>query len=240
MEECGLQGNTVELLCVKGNPGRDPRYHTVTMAYTVSVEEGSEPTAGDDASTAKFYPLSEVQKMKDQFAFDHYEIVQELLTKLKVTQFDSFGRPYPTYKHVPAPILTADALVVRKNKESYDLLLITRGDEPYTGKLAIPGGHCDYNEDPEKGVLRELEEECNIKGKSLELLCVRGDPKRDPRYHVVTVAYIIGVDEGVEPKPGDDAATAKFYPLSELIKMKDQFAFDHWEIVQTLIKKLNV
>ena len=83
-------------------------------------------------------------------------------------------------------------------------------------------------------------EETNLKGESVELLTVRGDPQRDPRRHTVTIAYIVTVAADAEPKPGDDAATAKFIPFSEVIKMKDNYAFDHWEIIKTLLSKMKI
>ena len=80
--------------------------------------------------------------------------------------------------------------------------------EPFKGSLAFPGGFVDYNEDPEVGCLRELEEECGIKGKGIELVTVAGNPKRDPRTHVISIVYHVHIDEtSGEAKAGDDAAT---------------------------------
>jgi len=154
---------------------------------------------------------------------------------------DEYGRPYPDYTKRQPPFLTADALVVKKTKDgSYELLLITRKGEPFHGQYAFPGGHVDYNESPETGCLRELMEETSIKGLSTELLTVRGNPDRDPRRHTVTIAYIVPVEEDAQPIAGDDAATAKFLPISEVIAAKDKLAFDHWEIVKVLLDKLNI
>ena len=135
------------------------------------------------------------------------------------------------------PSLATDALVLRKHKtdDFHDILLITRGKDPFKGKMAFLGGFVDYNEEPLVGCLRELEEECNLHGKNPELVTVCGDPKRDPRKHIVTFCYKIEVDEAAKAKAGDDAATAKFYPLNEVIKKKDGFAFDHHEIIKTYI-----
>lgn len=64
------------------------------------------------------------------------------------------------------PRTAADAIVIKKNKETeeYELLLITRKKETFHGKYAFPGGHIDYGEDPVSSCIRELEEECGIKG----------------------------------------------------------------------------
>lgn len=72
--------------------------------------------------------------------------------------------------------------------------MITRGRGPFTGKLAYPGGRVNYNEDPEKGCLRELVEETGLKGKINRLLAVRGDPLRDPRHHIVSIFYVVDVE----------------------------------------------
>ena len=77
----------------------------------------------------------------------------------------------------PQPSLAVDAVVIRGD----EVLLITRGREPWKGMLAFPGGFVDKGEDPEESVIRELKEECGIDGKVVKILCVRGKPTRDPR-----------------------------------------------------------
>ena len=74
-------------------------------------------------------------------------------------------------------------------------MLITRGKEPHVGRYAFPGGHLDYNEDPKDCVLRELKEECAIDGGNPVLFTVRGAPDRDPRKHVVSIFYVVHVDD---------------------------------------------
>lgn len=157
-------------------------------------------------------------------------------------ELDPYGRPYPpVIGKYRVPFLTADAIVLRKSDKPYpDVLMITRADEPFTGSMAFPGGHIDYNEDPQVGVLRELEEECSLKGSNVRLLDVRGAPDRDPRRHTVSIIYLVDVPADAEPKAGDDAATAKFYPLNEIWKKRSTLAFDHGKIVETLVEKLGV
>ena len=67
--------------------------------------------------------------------------------------------------------------------------MITRGRDPFKGCYAFPGGFVDYGEDPEDACIRELQEECGIKGYKPELICVAGKPDRDPRKHVVSIVY---------------------------------------------------
>lgn len=94
------------------------------------------------------------------------------------------------------PSLTVDAIVTRANKlaTSHEILLITRGRDPFKGHYAFPGGFVDYGEDPCSAVTRELNEECNIKGSDPVLITVQGAPNRDPRRHTVTIAYHVTVD----------------------------------------------
>ena len=138
------------------------------------------------------------------------------------------------------PSLTTDAIVLRKHKSDpfHDILLVTRGHYPEEGKLAFPGGFVEYGENPENGCLRELKEETELEGKDIELLTVRGDPKRDPRRHIVSIFYIVNVDENAEPKGGDDAKEAKFYDLKYILTFeKNKIAFDHYGVMLELVKK---
>ena len=103
--------------------------------------------------------------------------------------------------------------------------------------FALPGGHVEYGEDPEECVVRELIEETTIKGSNPRLFTVRGKPDRDPRYHVVTIAYWVDVDPAAEPKGGDDAATAEFYDVDYVASLgAEKFAFDHFILVNDIIK----
>ena len=110
--------------------------------------------------------------------------------------------------------VTADAAVLRPRGDgTHDILLITRGGEPFKGMKAFPGGFVDYNEDPVVGCIRELEEECSVVGANPRLVAVAGKPGRDPRRHVVTILYRVDIEAEAEVKASDDAAKAKFYPL---------------------------
>ena len=138
------------------------------------------------------------------------------------------------------PSLTTDAIVLRKHKNDdlYDILLVTRGNEPCKDCLAFPGGFVDYGEDPQNGCLRELKEETELDGKDIELLTVRGNPKRDPRRHTVSIFYIVKVDPNAQPKGADDAKDAKFYDLKDIIEnQKERIAFDHYGVIEELVQK---
>jgi len=143
-------------------------------------------------------------------------------------------------KKYKIPSLTTDAIVLRKHKNDdyYDILLVTRGNEPCKDCLAFPGGFVDYGEDPQNGCIRELKEETELDGKDIELLTVRGNPKRDPRRHTVSIFYIVKVDPDAQPRGADDAKDAKFYDLKDIIEnQKERIAFDHYGVIEELVQK---
>ncbi len=78
-------------------------------------------------------------------------------------------------------------------------MLITRKKATFFQCLAFPGGHVDYDEDPQEAVLRELKEECNVDGTRAKLVTVRGKKGRDPRYHVISIVYLVEVDPSAVP-----------------------------------------
>jgi 8-oxo-dGTP diphosphatase len=127
------------------------------------------------------------------------------------------------------PNLTVDAIVL----DGMDrLLLVERGKDPYKGRFALPGGFVEYGETVEHAVVRELEEETGLNAKVAELLGVYSDPDRDPRGHTVTIVFSLEIVSG-EPKAGDDAANARFFPLKGLPPL----AFDHDRIVSEFLAK---
>ena len=87
-EECAVEGSAPKLLTVRGKPGRDPRYHMISIVYIVEVDPTAEPTAQDDAASAAWYDLGEVLKTPDRFAFDHHSILLELCDK--VAEFSDY------------------------------------------------------------------------------------------------------------------------------------------------------
>ncbi|MCK5313520.1 MAG: NUDIX hydrolase, partial [Anaerolineales bacterium] len=94
-----------------------------------------------------------------------------------------------TYKY-PRPALTVDVVAFTIRANSLSVLLIQRAGEPYQGSWALPGGFVNIDEELETAASRELEEETGVKGAYLEQLFTYGQPQRDPRGRVVTVAYI--------------------------------------------------
>ncbi len=147
------------------------------------------------------------------------------LKRLKHTNNASVvtGSEYVEYRN---PALAVDAAVRRDG----EVLLIQRGNEPWKGAWALPGGFVDYGEDPRDAVLRELEEETGLTGEIVHLLDAKGDPQRDPRKHIVSIVYLIEA-EG-EPVGGDDAADAKFWPIDLVLDGELPIAGDHMDILR--------
>jgi 8-oxo-dGTP diphosphatase len=67
-------------------------------------------------------------------------------------------------------------------------------------------------------------------------LTVKSKPKRDPRKHIVSLVYLVEVNPEDSPTAGDDAASATFYNLKDILEEKE-IAFDHAEILKELIQK---
>ena len=106
------------------------------------------------------------------------------------------------------------------------VLLIRRGHPPFKGKYALPGGFVEVGETVEDACRRELMEETGVKAGRLDLIGVYSDPKRDPRGHTCSVAFLTRVRSAVA-KAGDDAQAVEWVALSAGLEL----AFDHAKIL---------
>lgn len=127
----------------------------------------------------------------------------------------------------PRPAVTADCVVIAKEIEP-KVLLIKRGNEPFKGQWAFPGGFMNMEETTEQCAVRELEEETGLKVTEIKQIGAYSKVDRDPRGRTVTVAYLVVIDKAEAVKGGDDAAKAQWFPISGLPKL----AFDHEEIMK--------
>ncbi|PPK88259.1 8-oxo-dGTP diphosphatase [Neolewinella xylanilytica] len=141
----------------------------------------------------------------------------------------------PTYKH-PRPSVTVDVVVFGYDGgQTLKLLLIQRGGEPFKGQWALPGGFVDMDEDLEVSALRELEEETGVKDIYVEQLYTFGQPGRDPRGRVISVAHYALVNLGNHPtNAASDATRADWFSLDEL----PELAFDHAGIIDLATARL--
>lgn len=126
------------------------------------------------------------------------------------------------------PMLTVDCVVFDRADR---LLLIRRKHPPFKGKYALPGGFVDVGETVEAVALRELKEETGLDGKIAKLIGVYSDPKRDPRGHTVSAAFLIRT-RSTKALAGDDASAAEFVADWRGLKL----AFDHDKILRDAIK----
>jgi 8-oxo-dGTP diphosphatase len=111
------------------------------------------------------------------------------------------------------------------------LLLIRRKHPPFKGKHALPGGFVDIGETIEQAALRELKEETGIDGKIIRMIGVYSEPRRDPRGHTVSAAFLIR-PRSAKVQGGDDAEAAEF--VTDWRKLK--LAFDHNTILKDALK----
>ena len=133
----------------------------------------------------------------------------------------------PSYDY-PRPALAVDCVVFAVDERELKVLLIRRGQPPFQGKWALPGGFVRIDESLEDAARRELEEETGLQKVFLEQLYTFGAPDRDPRERVVSVAYYALVklsDHAV--RAATDASDAAWFAVSKLPRL----AFDHAAIL---------
>lgn len=133
------------------------------------------------------------------------------------------------------PKVTVDIIIFTIEDNKLKTLLIRRKSPPFKGKWALPGGFLKKDEDIYNAALRELNEETGVKGVYLEQLYTFGEPKRDPRGRVVTVAYFALVPRQLmKIKAADDAADARLFSLTALPFL----AFDHKKILNYVLYRI--
>ena len=135
----------------------------------------------------------------------------------------------------PRPMVTVDAAVFYVSGGMAKVLLIKRGNEPFKGQWAFPGGFVNMDEELEDAAARELAEETELTGVKLTQLNTFGKCGRDPRGRNITIVFI-GVAENTKVKGGDDAAEAKWFDINAL--PTDNMAFDHDNVAAIAIARL--
>lgn len=138
-----------------------------------------------------------------------------------------------TYKY-PRPAVTTDCVVFTKEEEP-KVLLIQRGNEPYKGYWAFPGGFMNMEETAEECAVRELKEETGLTVKQIQQIGAYSKVDRDPRGRTISIAYLAIVDAPAAVSGMDDAAKAAWFPLTSLPNL----AFDHKDIMADAIALFN-
>ena len=136
------------------------------------------------------------------------------------------------YKY-PHPSVTTDCVIFGFDGTRLNVLLIERGNDPYKGCWAFPGGFLNMDESALEGAKRELYEETGLRDAYIHQFHAFSAPDRDPRERVISIAYFALV-RLTDVKAGDDAAKAQWFPLDEIPPL----AFDHDKMLREALKAL--
>lgn len=136
-----------------------------------------------------------------------------------------------TYRY-PHPAVAADCVVIANDGTASWLLLIRRGNAPFKGCWAFPGGFMNIDEEASQCARRELREETGLTIDKLYQVGAYSDPDRDPRERVISIVYLALIDERITVAGDDDASEARWFPLDEL----PELAFDHGTILRDALK----
>ncbi|MCD6233163.1 NUDIX hydrolase [bacterium] len=128
------------------------------------------------------------------------------------------------------PILAVDGLIFNQGK----VLLVRRAVFPFKNYWVLPGGHVNYGERVEEAIRREMKEELGILPKIKRLLGVYSDPKRDPRYHAVSIVYLLSRGRG-QIRLNKEAFEFRYFSLKHLPR---KIGFDHRKIIKDFSKQV--
>ena len=133
--------------------------------------------------------------------------------------------------------VAVDLVVLTLRDGALSVLLIQREDEPHRGAWALPGGFIDHGEDLDGAAHRVLSDEASLGSGAVHLEQVRtfGTPGRDPRGHVVSVAFMALGSDLPDPRRGEDVADARWWSLADLDGIS--LAFDHATVLEASVER---
>lgn len=138
----------------------------------------------------------------------------------------------------PRPSVTVDLVIFTIAEDTLKVLLIRRGAEPFLGQWALPGGFVEIDESLDEAAARELREEVGVTQIYLEQLYTFGEPGRDPRGRVISVAYFALIDADRQRiHSASDAADAAWHPVFDP-GLGARLAFDHQRILEYAVWRL--
>jgi len=152
-------------------------------------------------------------------------------------------QPPPGYdpSKFPAFAVTVDVVILTMSDGALHVLLVRRGQAPFEGMWAIPGGFKLPSETLDEAATRELSEETGVQAASLlTQFGSYGDPGRDPRMNVVTVGYLAVMRDVGAVTAGTDAAEATLMPVSKALGGSVPLAFDHDRILRDAVARVRV
>ena len=137
-------------------------------------------------------------------------------------------------KYVSDIFVTVDIVVLREIMGQKEILLIQRKNDPFRNHWALPGGFVDKDEDIETAAKRELKEETCVDVEKIEQVKTYGNPYRDPRGYMVSVAYFTEVASDTKAQAADDARALQWFAVENL----PELAFDHQLIIEDTLAKV--
>lgn len=135
----------------------------------------------------------------------------------------------------PRVAVAVDIVVLTLVQRELQVVLVERGEEPFRGRWALPGGFVRPDESLEQAALRELREETDVDATAhLEQFGAYGEPDRDPRMRVVSISFL-AIMRSVGPlAAGTDARAVELVRIADILgrRPKRKLAFDHRRILE--------
>jgi 8-oxo-dGTP diphosphatase len=167
-----------------------------------------------------------------KLAFDHAGFIEQYYSQLK--PYPKSEKDYDVLEY-ERPSVTVDIIIFTIREGALKVLLIKRKAWPFKDSWALPGGFVEIDESTDEAAERELHEESGIKDVYLEQLYTFGEPKRDPRARVISVAYYaLAASDKIKLVASSDASAANWFNIVELPKL----AFDHDRIIGYALERI--
>lgn len=137
----------------------------------------------------------------------------------------------------PPFAVTVDVVLLTVSDGRFRVLLVERDTHPFRGQPALPGGFVDVGEDLDAAAVRRLERETGVRREvaHVEQLGAFGDPRRDPRMRVVSVAYLVFSAGLPAPVPGPATRAVDWVPVADV--ESTQLAFDHAQVLAAGVER---